>query len=89
VGVLRDAKPKRGARMRGRTGSCIIRQGVVKGRGRKIQGAERAYLLVVFFFFCNHAFIVSRYKNPHTALAMERTKPINQKHKHQKVTAPV
>jgi len=46
VGVLRDAKPKRGARMRGRTGSCTIRQGVVKGRGRKIEGAERAYLMV-------------------------------------------
>ena len=50
-----------------------------------------AYLLVVIslFFFCNHAFIVSRYKKPHAALAMERTKPINQKHKHKKVTAPV
>ena len=30
------------------------------------------------FFFCNHAFIVLRYKKPHAALAMERTKPINQ-----------
>jgi len=30
-----------------------------------------------FFFFCNHAFIVFRYKKPHAALAMERTKPIN------------
>jgi len=40
VGVLRDAKPKRGARVRGRTGSCTIRQGVVKCRGRKIEGAE-------------------------------------------------
>jgi len=51
-----------------------------------------SYLLVVFLvflFFCNHAFIVSRYKKPHGALAMERTKPINQKHKHKKVTAPV
>jgi len=40
-----------------------------------------AYLLVVFFFsffFCNHAFIVFRYKKPHAALAMEKTKPINQ-----------
>jgi len=34
-----------------------------------------------FFFFCYHAFIVFRYKKPHAALAMERTKPINQKHK--------
>jgi len=50
----------------------------------------RAYLLgLFFFFFCNHAFIVSRYKKPHAALAMERTKPINQKHKHKKVTARV
>jgi len=40
----------------------------------------RAYLLVVLsFFFCNHAFIVFRYKKPHAALAMEKTKPINQK----------
>ena len=31
-----------------------------------------------FFFFCNHAFIVFRYKKPHAAVAMERTKPINQ-----------
>jgi len=31
-----------------------------------------------FFFFCNHAFIVFRYKKPHAALAMEKTKPINQ-----------
>ena len=37
--------------MRGRTESCTIRQGVVKGRGRKIEDAERAYPLVVFFFF--------------------------------------
>ena len=41
------------------------------------------------FFFCNHAFIVFRYKKPHAALAMERTKPINQKHKQRKVMAPV
>jgi len=42
-----------------------------------------------FFSFCNHAFIVFRYKKPHAALAMERTKPINPKHKQKKVTAPV
>jgi len=29
-----------------------------------------------FVFFCNPAFIVFRYKKPHAALAMERTKPI-------------
>ena len=40
----------------------------------------RAYLLVVlFFFFFNHAFIFFRYKKPHAALAIEKTKPINQK----------
>jgi len=52
-----------------------------------------AYPLVGFFFlllfFCNHAFIIFRYKKPHAALAMERSKPINQKHKHKKVTVPV
>ena len=32
-----------------------------------------------FCFFCNHAFIVSRYKKTHAALAMERTKPIKSK----------
>jgi len=55
-----------------------------------------SYLLVAFFFlsffsffFCNHAFIVFRYKKPHAALAMERTKPINPKQKQKKVTAPV
>ena len=51
VVVLKDAKPKRGARMRGRTGSCTRRQGVVKSKGRKIEGAERAYPVVDFFFF--------------------------------------
>jgi len=46
----------------------------------------RGYLLVAFFFlfffffFCPHVFIVFRYKKPHAALAMERTKPTNQKH---------
>jgi len=46
-------------------------------------------LLFFFFFCCNHAFIVFRYKKPHAALAIERTKPINQKHKQKKVKAPV
>ena len=34
--------------------------------------------LFFFVFFFNNAFIVFRYKKPHAALAMERTKPINQ-----------
>ena len=37
-----------------------------------------AAFFLFFFFFCNHAFIVFRYQKPHAALAMERTKPINQ-----------
>jgi len=43
-------------------------------------GGEKVRVLSLgrfFFFFCNHAFIVFRYKKPHAALAMERTKPIN------------
>ena len=47
------------------------------------------FFFFLFSFFCNHEFIVSRYKKPHAALAMERTKPINQKHEQEKVTAPV
>ena len=60
VGMLRDAKPKRGARMRGRTGSCTVRQGVVKSRGRKIKGAERPYPLVLFFFSLFFLFVIMR-----------------------------
>ena len=47
------------------------------------------FFFSLFFFYFNHAFIVFRYKKPDAALAMERTKPINQKHKQRKVTAPV
>ena len=32
-----------------------------------------------FFFFLYHAFIVFRYKKLHAVLAMEKTKPIDQK----------
>jgi len=77
VGVLRDAKPKRGARIRGRTGSCTIRQGVVKGRGREVEGAERAYLLVVFYFilfyfiFLFKSLLCLKVQKTHAALAME------------------
>jgi len=41
-----------------------------------------SYLLGVFFFllfFCSDAFIVSRYKKCHAALAMDKTKPIKAK----------
>jgi len=37
------------------------------------------FLLFFFLFSCNYAFIVFKYKKPHGALAMVRTKPINQK----------
>jgi len=69
----------------------IISRGVeisiAGGGGEKVRGLSLGRFF--FSFFCNHAFIVFRYKKPHAALAMERTKPINQKHKHKKVTAPI
>ena len=37
------------------------------------------FFFFLFLFFCNQAFILFRYKKPHAALAMERTKPINYK----------
>jgi len=71
----------------------MISRGVEISIAGGVVAMVRAYPLVTFFlfsfFFCNHAFIVCRYKKPHAALAMERTKPINQKHKQKKVTAPV
>jgi len=39
-----------------------------------------AYLLISFFFFCIHAFIVSRYKKPYATRATEKIKPIRQNH---------
>jgi len=42
-----------------------------------------------FFFFFYHAFIVSRYKKLRAALAMERTKPINQNNQQKKPYNPV
>jgi len=42
-----------------------------------------------FFFFFYHAFIVSRYKKLRAALAMERTKPINQNKKTKETIFPV
>ena len=81
---LRDAKPKRGEESGvggDRAPSDLV---FVKLRGRKKEGAERAQFLSVFFFvflfffFLYHAFIVFRYKKLRAALAMEKTKPINQ-----------
>jgi len=53
---------------------------IVEGGGEMVRVLSLGCCFL-FFFFCNHAFIVFRYKKPHAALAMERTKPINQKHK--------
>jgi len=50
-----------------------------EGGGKSLREAWSYPLVVFFFFFCNHAFIVFRYKKPHAALAMERTKPIKSK----------
>ena len=55
----------------------IISRGVeisIAGGGEEI---VRAYPLVFFSFFCNHALFVSRYKKPYAALARKRKKPIN------------
>ena len=62
---------------------------IAGGGGEMVRGPIFWSFLFFIFYFCNHAFIVLRYKKPHAALAMERTKPINQKHKQTKVTAPV
>jgi len=84
VRVVRDAKLKRGVRIRGRTGSCTIRQGVVKGRGREVEGAERAYLLVVFFFslffFCNQIVIMFKGTKDSCSASYGDKKPISKRH---------
>jgi len=47
----------------------------IAGGGREmVRGLSLGHCL-----FRNHACIVFRYKKPHAALAMERTKPVNQK----------
>jgi len=53
---------------------------IAGGVGEMVRGPISWSFCFFFFFFCNHAFIVFRYKKPHAALAMQRTKPINQKH---------
>jgi len=42
------------------------------------------FLFFIFYFFFYHAFIVFRYKKLRAALAMEKTKPINQNKKQKK-----
>jgi len=47
--------------------------------GKNLDGCvKNPNLLPFFILFLYHAFIVSRYKKLRAALAMERTKPINQ-----------
>ena len=46
------------------------------------------FFFLFFSFFFYHAYIVSRYKKLRQALAMERTKPINQ-NKQQKKPKPL
>jgi len=58
---------------------------MVRGVVAMVRGLSLGY----FFFFVIMRSLFIRYKKPHAALAMERTKPINQKHKQKKVTAPV
>jgi len=38
------------------------------------------FFLFFFLLFCNHVLIVLRYKKLHAALAMAKTKPINNSH---------
>jgi len=54
---------------------------IAGGGGEMVRGLSLGHFFFSFFshffVFCNHAFIVFRYRRPHAALAMERTKPIN------------
>jgi len=52
---------------------------------RWLREEPKSHVFFVFFsFFIYHAFIVLRYKKLRAALAMERTKPINQNKKKKK-----
>jgi len=46
-----------------------------------------SFFIFIFIFIFYHAFIVSRYKKLRAALAMERTKPINQNKQQKKPTS--
>ena len=68
----------------------MISRGVeisIAGGGGEMILSLGCFFVFLFFVIMRSLFI--RYKKPHAALAMERTKPINQKHKQKKVTAPV
>ena len=51
---------------------------IAGGGGEMVRGPISWSFFFFFFLFCNYAFIVVRYRGPHAALAMERTKQINQ-----------
>jgi len=57
--------------------SRAVEISIAGGGGEMVRGPI-SWSFFFFFFFCNHAFILFRYKKPPAALAMERTKPINQ-----------
>ena len=59
----------------------------IAGCVREMVRAPKSH--VFFFFFLFHAFIVFRYKKLRAALAMEKTKPINQNKKQKKPYHPV
>jgi len=46
------------------------------GGGEMVHGLSLGRFFLFLFSFSNHAFIVLRYKKPHSVLAIERTKPI-------------
>ena len=59
--------------------SCGVEISIAGGGGEMFCALSLGRFFFFFFFFCDHGFIVFRYKKPHAALAMEKTKPINQK----------
>jgi len=60
--------------------SRSVEVSIAGGGGENVHGLYFRHLFsLVFFFFCNHAFIVLWYNKPHAALAMEKTKPIKHK----------
>jgi len=53
---------------------------IARGGGEMVRVLSFGRFFVFFLFFCNHVFIVLRYKKLHAALAMAKTKPINNNH---------
>jgi len=58
----------------------MISRGVeisIAGSGGEMVRVPISGWFFCLFFFCNHIFMVLRYKKLHAALAMAKTKPIN------------